>query len=287
MANIFKTTLKKDIIADIADNNKRDVRFPITKFWATRFTDEYNLNDKTFVFKTFYSLELSAPSNKDTEGQTYVFDYVRTFVDGDEFVIEFKDNECDTENCQIDDSDYDVQNIDLDNIVSDNEMSMSKQDEDEPVDFTDEEKDDENILDDEIEFIDNSDIFEAVKQWFDEKNILSELYENEDIIATNARQVIILPKGKVLGSKKTLPVNNDAEVRVEFDMSEKVYFDATFDLDDFEDDIFRILSEIRKNNFVFIWKRHTGIFMDDNGVYFGMKYSTRKSIGFNHKYNVQ
>lgn len=287
MANIFKTTLKKDIIADIADNNKRDVRFPITKFWATRFTDEYNLNDKTFVFKTFDSLELSAPSNKDTEGQTYVFDYVRTFVDGDEFVIEFKDNECDTENCQIDDSDYDVQNIELDNIVSDNEMSMSKQDEDEPVYFTDEEKDDENILDDEIEFIDNNDVFEAVKQWFDEKNILSELYENEDIIATNARQVIILPKGKVLGSNKTLPVNNDAEVRVEFDMNEKVYFDATFDLDDFEDDIFRILSEIRKNNFVFIWKRHTGIFMDDNGVYFGMKYSTRKSIGFNHKYNVQ
>ena len=289
MANIFKTTLKKDIIADIADNNKRDVRFPITKFWATRFTDEYNLNDKTFVFKTFDSLELSAPSNKDTEGQTYVFDYVRTFVDGDEFVIEFKDNECDTdtENCQIDDSDYDIQNIELDDIISENEMAMSKQDEDEPVNFTDEEKDDENILDDEIEFIDNNDVFEAVKQWFDEKNILSELYENEDIIATNARQVIILPKGKVLGSKKTLPVNNDAEVRVEFDMNEKVYFDATFDLDDFEDDIFRILSEIRKNNFVFIWKRYTGIFMDDNGVYFGMKYSTRKSIGFNHKYNVQ
>ena len=91
----------------------------------------------------------------------------------------------------------------------------------------------------------------------------------------------------MLGSNKTLPVNNDAEVRVEFDMNEKVYFDATFDLDDFEDDIFRILSEIRKNNFVFIWKRHTGIFMDKNGVYFGMKYSTRKSIGFNHKYNVQ
>ena len=287
MANIFKTTLKKDIIADIADNNKREVRFPITKFWATRFTDEYNLNDKTFVFKTFDSLELSTPSNKDTEGQTYVFDYVRTFVDGDEFVVEFKDNECDTENCQIDDSDYDVQNIDLDNIISDNEMSMSKQDEDEPVDFTDEEKDDENILDDEIEFIDNNDVFEAVKQWFDEKNILSELYENEDVNATNARQIIILPKGKVLGSNKTLPVNNDAEVRVEFDMNEKVYFDATFDLDDFEDDIFRILSEIRKNNFVFIWKRHTGIFMDKNGVYFGMKYSTRKSIGFNHKYNVQ
>lgn len=287
MANIFKTTLKKDIIADIADNNKRDVRFPITKFWATRLTDEYNLNDKTFVFKTFDSLELSTPSNKDTEGQIYVFDHVRTFVDGDEFVVEFKDNECDTENCQIDDSDYDIQNIELDDIISENEMTMSKQDEDEPVNFTDEEKDEENILDDEIEFIDNSDVFEAVKQWFDEKNILSELYENEDIIATNASQVIILSKGKVLGSNKTLPVNNDAEIRVEFDMNEKVYFDATFDLDDFEDDIFRILSEIRKNNFVFIWKRHTGIFMDKNGVYFGMKYSTRKSIGFNHKYNVQ
>ena len=287
MENIFKTTLKKDIISEIENKKTREVRFPVTKFWASRLADDFDLKEKTFVFKTFDSLELSSPSNKETRSVTYVFDYVRTFVDGDEFVIEFKDTECGTENCQIDDSDCDVQNIELDNIVSDNEMSMGKQDEDEPVDFTDEEKDDENILDDEIEFIDNSDIFEAVKQWFDEKNILSELYENEDIIATNARQVIILPKGKVLGSKKTLPVNNDAEVRVEFDMSEKVYFDATFDLDDFEDDIFRILSEIRKNNFVFIWKRHTGIFMDDNGVYFGMKYSTRKSIGFNHKYNVQ
>ena len=287
MENIFKTTLKKDIISEIENKKTREVRFPVTKFWASRLADDFDLKEKTFVFKTFDSLELSSPSNKETRSVTYVFDYVRTFVDGDEFVIEFKDTECGTENCQIDDSDCDVQNIELDNIVSDNEMSMGKQDEDEPVDFTDEEKDDENILDDEIEFIDNSDIFEAVKQWFDEKNILSELYENEDIIATNARQVIILPKGKVLGSKKTLPVNNDAEVRVEFDMSEKVYFDATFDLDDFEDDIFRILSEIRKNNFVFIWKRHTGIFMDDNGVYFGMKYSTRKSMGFNHKYNVQ
>ena len=36
MANIFKTTLKKDIIADIANNNIREIRFPITKFWATR-----------------------------------------------------------------------------------------------------------------------------------------------------------------------------------------------------------------------------------------------------------
>ena len=43
-----------------------------------------------------------------------------------------------------------------------------------------------------------------------------------------------------------------------------------------------------KNNFVFIWKTYTGIFVDCNDrVYFGIKYSTRKSIGFNRKYNVQ
>ena len=92
MANIFKTTLKKDIIADIADNGKREVRFPITKFWATRFADEFNLDEKTFEFKTFDSLEFSSPSNKDTISETCVFNYVRTLVDGDEFVIEFKDD---------------------------------------------------------------------------------------------------------------------------------------------------------------------------------------------------
>jgi hypothetical protein len=91
MANIFKTTLKKDIIADIADNGKREVRFPITKFWASRFADEFNLDEKTFEFKTFDSLEFSSPSNKDTISETCVFNYVRTLVDGDEFVIEFVD----------------------------------------------------------------------------------------------------------------------------------------------------------------------------------------------------
>ena len=91
MANIFKTTLKKDIIADIANNGKREVRFPITKFWATRFADKYNLDEKTFEFKAFDSLEFSSPSNKDTISETCVFNYVRTLVDGDEFVIEFVD----------------------------------------------------------------------------------------------------------------------------------------------------------------------------------------------------
>ena len=43
MANIFKTTLKKDIIANIANDNQREVRFPITKFWATRLTDSFDL----------------------------------------------------------------------------------------------------------------------------------------------------------------------------------------------------------------------------------------------------
>ena len=49
MANIFKTTLKKDVIADIANNNVREIRFPITKFWATRLADEYNLDEKEFT----------------------------------------------------------------------------------------------------------------------------------------------------------------------------------------------------------------------------------------------
>ena len=48
------------------------------------------------------------------------------------------------------------------------------------------------------------------------------------------------------------------------------------------------LSKIKKNNFVFVWKKYTGIFKGNDGrVYFGIKYSTRKSIGFNRKYNVQ
>ena len=98
MANIFKTTLKKDVIADIANNNVREIRFPITKFWATRLADEYNLDEKEFTFKTFDSLELSSPSNKDAEGATYTFEFIRTFVDGEEFVVEFKEDgegECD------------------------------------------------------------------------------------------------------------------------------------------------------------------------------------------------
>ena len=57
---------------------------------------------------------------------------------------------------------------------------------------------------------------------------------------------------RVLGSNKTLPVNNDVEVRIEFDMSHKIYFDSTdFDLYIFEDLIFDFLSKIKKNNFVF------------------------------------
>ena len=90
MANIFKTTLKKDVIADIANNNVREIRFPITKFWTTRFADEFDLDKKEFTFKTFDSLELSSPSNKDTGAMTYEFDFERIYVDGDEFVVVFK-----------------------------------------------------------------------------------------------------------------------------------------------------------------------------------------------------
>jgi hypothetical protein len=71
-------------------------------------------------------------------------------------------------------------------------------------------------------------------------------------------------------------------------MSDRIYFDSIPDFDVFVKEVLRTLSEIRKNNFVFVWRRNTGIFMDSNDrIYFGIKYSTRKSIGFNRKYNVQ
>lgn len=281
MANIFKTTLKKDIIADIANNNKREVRFPITKFWATRLADEYNLDERTFVFKTFDSLEFSSPSNKDTGGEVYIFDLDSIFVDGDEFVVLFKDH-IEIENCVNED----IKTVEFENdVVEDVIENVADLNVGDDIDSSDVYFED--INEDEILYIDNDVIFTAVKQWFDDENILDDLCESESVIATNARQIIVLPNGKILGSKKVLPVNNDVEVRIEFDMDKRVYFDATFDIEEFKDDIFTILNEIRKNNFLFVWKRNTGIFMDNNGIYFGIKYSTRKSIGFNRKYSVQ
>lgn len=281
MANIFKTTLKKDVIVDITDNNKREIRFPITKFWASRFTSEYNLNDMTFVFKSFDSLELSSPSNKETDGMTYIFDFVRTFVDGNEFVIEFKEHEKNAESRLNDVCEECIQDIKLINDDALIELNHKDFESGENIE-------DEGDSDAEIEYISNEDVFASIKQWFDESDILNSLYESEFVFATNARQVIILPKGRVLGLKNILPVNNDVELRIEFDMHEKIYFDTTPDFDIFEDEIYKRLVEIRKNNFVFIWKRHTGIFMENDGrIYFGMKYSTRKSIGFSRKYNVQ
>jgi hypothetical protein len=288
MANIFKTTLKKDVIADIANNNVREIRFPITKFWATRFADEYNLDKKEFTFKTFDSLELSSPSNKDAEGATYTFEFIRTFVDGEEFVVEFKEDgegECD---CCPNDKiivSVDTPLTEFKDIVSENtpELEVTSNDEiaDSDVDFND-------SVEDDMQNISNEDIFNLIKDWFDDERVLENFYEDESVFVTNARQVIILPKGRILGSKESLPVNNDVEVRIEFDMSKKIYFDSISDFDIFEEEVIRTLNEIKKNNFVFIWKRYTGIFMDNDGrVYFGIKYSTRKSIGFNRRYNVQ
>lgn len=278
MANIFKTTLKKDVIVEIA-NGKREVRFPITKFWATRLTSEYNLNKKTFVFKDFDSLELSSPSNKDTTSEIFIVDFIRTFVDGDEFVVEFNmvENEADLspkEDIQIGDIVVEDEPAISDEASSDEESELLEID------------NDENQC--EIPCISHSDVFTVVKQWFDDERILDNFYENESVFTTNARQIIVLPNGKILGLKKLLPINNDVEIRVEFDMDKKVYFDATFDFEEFKEDIFRTLNEIKKNNFIFVWKRYTGIFMNKTGeIYFGIKYSTRKSIGFNRKYNVQ
>ena len=288
MANIFKTTLKKDVIADIANNNVREIRFPITKFWATRLADEYNLDEKEFTFKIFDALELSSPSNKDAEGATYTFEFIRTFVDGEEFVVEFKEDgegECD---CCPNDKiivSVDTPLTEFKDIVSENtpELEVTSNDEiaDSDVDFND-------SVEDVMQNISNEDIFNLIKDWFDDERVLENFYEDESVFVTNARQVIILPKGRILGTKESLPVNNDVEIRVEFDMSKKIYFDSISDFDIFEEEIIRTLNEIKKNNFVFIWKRYTGIFMDNAGrVYFGIKYTTRKSIGFNRRYNVQ
>jgi hypothetical protein len=298
MADIFKTTLKKDIIADIANNNIREIRFPITKFWATRLADKYSLDEKTFEFKTFDTLELSSPSNKDTDAMTYVFGFIKTYVDNDEFVVEFCDITDEVNNVDflqtefiealdeesvdfIESLDYLTPNDDC-YIFDDSDYELWTNN-DEIVVYNEEEQNEEMFS-----FASNEEVLAFIKQLFDEDKILESFYEDENVFATNARQVIVLPKGKVLGFKKSLPVNNDTEVRIEFDNSEKVYFDTTKGSDEFKEVVLNTLNEIRKNNFVFIWKRYTGIFVDSNDrVYFGIKYSTRKSIGFNRKYNVQ
>ena len=279
MANIFKTTLKKDIIADIANNGKREVRFPITKFWATRFADEFNLDEKTFEFKTFDSLEFSSPSNKDTISETCVFNYVRTLVDGDEFVIEFVDvGKQDVVSEEVDNTNVETKPI---VIINDEEIEKI-------------ELDGSDVYDEEVENISNEDVFDSIKQWFDDEKVLDTLYDSESVFATNARQIIILPKGRVLGLNKSLPLNNDNEVRFIFDKEMKVYFSASNEVDAvdifdvFKNQILENIAEIRKNNFLFIWKQYTGIFMEDDGrIYFGIKYTTKKTIGFDRRYNVQ
>lgn len=305
MANIFKTTLKKDIIADIANNNIREIRFPITKFWATRLTDKYSLDEKTFEFKTFDTLELSTPSNKDTDAMTYVFGFVKTYVDNDEFVVEFCDITDEVNNVEfLQTVDSDIEFIEaldegsvdfiesLDYLTPNDDYYIFDDSDydfwtnnDEIVVYNEEEQNEDF---ENISYTSNEEVLAFIKQLFDDDKILESFYKYENVFATNAMQVIVLPNGKVLGFKKSLPVNNDAEVRIEFDKSEKVYFDTTTDSDSFKDVVLNTLNKIRKNNFVFIWKRYTGIFVDSNNrVYFGIKYSTRKSIGFNRKYNVQ
>ena len=163
MANIFKTTLKKDVIADIANNNVREIRFPITKFWATRLADEYNLDEKEFTFKTFDALELSSPSNKDAEGATYTFEFIRTFVDGEEFVVEFKEDgegECD---CCPKEVEVEVENVATEVLTELHETPIVENDVD--VDGSDVE-----FGDDEYETPDitNIDVFTLIKDWFDD-----------------------------------------------------------------------------------------------------------------------
>ena len=311
MANIFKTTLKKEIIADIANNNIREIRFPITKFWATRLADKYSLDEKTFEFKKFDTLEFSSPSNKDTDAMTYVFGFVRTYVDSDEFVVVF---------CDITDKVNDTTAQEVEDIIqTKNEITKGIAKEIDVVEVIEsfdyltpsETPNDDYIFDDsdyydflenndEVEvkelddklddkhFISNKDVCDALKIWFEKDKTLDTFYEDTNVFATNAMQIIVLPNGKALGFKKSLPVNNDVEVRIEFDNNKKIYFDEFQNSDSFKEYVLKTLSEIRKNNFVFVWKTNTGIFIDSKDrVYFGIKYSTRKSIGFNRKYNVQ
>lgn len=298
MANIFKTTLKKDIIADIANNNIREIRFPITKFWATRLTNKYSLDEKTFEFKTFDTLELSSPSNKDTDAMTYVFGFVKTYVDDDEFVVEFCDITDEVNNVEFlqtviqpVDSDIDfIESLDYltpndDCYIFDDSDCDFWTNNDEIVVYNEEEQNEDF---ENISYASNEDVLNFLNKLFDDDKILESFYKDENVFATNARQVIVLPNGKVLGFKKSLPVNNDVEVRIEFDNNKKIYFDEFQNSDSFKEYVLKTLSEIRKNNFVFVWKIYTGIFIDNNDrVYFGIKYSTRKSIGFNRKHNVQ
>lgn len=281
MANIFKTTLKKDVISDIENNNLREIRFPITKFWATRLAEVYDLDEKIFEFKIFDSLELSSPSNKETNSEIYVFDFIKTFVDGEEFVIEFASND-DVKQSIV------IENNIQENIKEDDIEKIIDVENDGVVENDGESDCELEYIDDGVPFVDISDVFAAVMDWFNGESILDNFYKNDSVFATNASQIIIMPNGKVLGLKKSLPVNNDVEIRVEFNMNKKIYFDETLDINAFEEEILKTLSELKKNNFVFVWKRHTGIFMNDNGqIYFGIKYSTRKFIGFKHRYNVQ
>ena len=324
MANIFKTTLKKDIIADIANNNIREIRFPITKFWATRLAYKYSLDEKTFEFKKFDTLELSSPSNKDTDAMTYVFGFTKTYVDNDEFVVCFYDitDEVYTDGAnddvqetndieqikfiQTEETEYEIEDEIIDSLFCEDNAdfietfdltpnadfyNLAPNDDfygydDSDCDFLTN-NDQVQELDD-IYFISNKDVCDVLKIWFEKDKTLDNFYEDENVFATNARQVIVLPNGKVLGFKKSLPVNNDVQVRIEFDNNKKIYFDEFENSDTFKEYVLKTLSEIRKNNFVFVWKVYTGIFIDRNDrVYFGIKYSTRKSIGFNRKYNVQ
>lgn len=305
MANIFKTTLKKDIITDIVDNNKREVRFPITKFWATRFADEFNLDEKTFSFKDFDDLELSSPSNKESGGLTYIFKFIETIVDGDEFVIKFADHldnsvEETEENITEDEQTIEIETVEIENdcvesdedVVDGDNVDIVLFDNLTDTDLKDniEDANDNVNVDTQLNAnIDMEKMLALSLEWIEEEHILNDFYNDEKVFSTNAKQVIILPKGRILGSKRILPVNNDVEIRVEFDMDKKIYLDSMDnDLYYLGDEIIRVLSEMRKNNFVFVWKRYTGIFMDKNNrIYFGIKYSTRKSIGFDRKYNVQ
>ena len=285
MANIFKTTLKKDVISDIENNNLREIRFPITKFWATRLAEVYDIDEKIFEFKIFDSLELSSPSNKETNSEIYVFDFIKTFVDGEEFVIEFASNDDVKQSIVIENNiQENIKEDDIEKIIDVENDGVVEND----VENDGESDCELEYIDDGVPFVDISDVFAAVMDWFNGESILDNFYKNDSVFATNASQIIIMPNGKVLGLKKSLPVNNDVEIRVEFNMNKKIYFDETLDINAFEEEILKTLSELKKNNFVFVWKRYTGIFMNDNGqIYFGIKYSTRKSIGFKHRYNVQ
>ena len=124
---------------------------------------------------------------------TYVFDFDKIYVDGEEFVVVFKSSDEDVRDCCPTE---DIHTVELD---TDTSKVVTELYETPTVEVKEIE---ENIIADsdvdETEYITNEDVFELIKQWFEDERVLENFYESESVFATNARQVIVLPQGRTL-----------------------------------------------------------------------------------------